>query len=95
MALRTKLVKMRKRGSFLVATGQVTNESDSPIQHACAVVSYFNAEGAMIQMDSARIKHAVLDPGQTSPFRVVCLWNSQMVRGRIQVNEPACVTQAG
>jgi hypothetical protein len=86
MMLKTQHVRMKKRGSFVEATGRVTNDSDQPVQDVRAVVSYFDRDGDMIQMDAAKVRNSVLMPGQTTSFRVICLWNPQMVRSRVQIN---------
>ena len=89
MAVQARIVRMRQKGSYLEASGKVTNDTDRPLKDARAVVSYFNQQGDLIDTESVRIKQSILMPGETSAFKIFCLWDPAIARGRVQVSEPS------
>jgi hypothetical protein len=89
MTIQAEIVRLRKLGFLVETIGKVTNHTNSPIQGAWAVVSYFNGRGELIQTDRAPVKRSTLLPGQTSRFRAISPWNPDIVRGTIRVTEPS------
>jgi uncharacterized protein YgiM (DUF1202 family) len=68
----------RQESGYAVVEGMVKNLTQTKLENVQAVAAFFTSEGDLITYGSTLIKYRPLMPGQTSPFRVMAVWNPMM-----------------
>ena len=72
---------------FAYFEGEVTNNTNSTVEHIEAVGNWYAGEDTFVTSDTALIQFDPLLPGQTSPFKIISSWNPAMSKCRLQFKE--------
>ena len=54
---------------FVIAEGEVTNNTSAPLKNVMAVVTFYTVDGTFVKSDEALISYNPILSGQTSPFK--------------------------
>lgn len=55
----------------LVLIGEVQNTGDAPLEYVEIIGTFYDADGAMVWTDSTYLDLETIEPGQSSPFRML------------------------
>ena len=72
---------------YVTAEGRVKNIADTTLRSVEAVVTFTTKDGTFITSDDALIEFNPILPGQTSPFKVMTVYNPAMARATIDFKE--------
>jgi hypothetical protein len=76
-----------RRLGYVTVTGQVANQTNTPLSKVEAVVELLDSRHQTVQMESAMIAFNPLPSGHASPFQVEIPDNSRAVAYRIRFKE--------
>jgi hypothetical protein len=74
----------KKYHDDMFAEGTVTNISGGLLRNVTVRVTYWTAPGVVVSSDVALIEYNPILPGESSPFKVVSLYNAAVARGKLK-----------
>jgi hypothetical protein len=72
---------------YVTAEGRVKNIADTTLRSVEAVVTFTTKDGTFITSDDALIEFNPILPGQTSPFKVMTVYNPAMARATVEFKQ--------
>jgi len=73
-----------KKYDFAIMEGQVKNTSNIPLRSVAAIASFYDENGVVVASSEALIDCNPILPGQTSPFKVITIWDPAMKKAGVE-----------
>ncbi len=73
-----------KERGWLIAMGEVRNNSNKTLTSLKAVVTWYDDDDEMVIYDSSLIEYPNLNAGETSPFKIMCKYTPDAKKAKLE-----------